>query len=227
MIDAGPSYQAAEGLSAAELSTYLVACGWSARPSRVDGISIFSNDIRGASQAVEFILPVKPGFDDEQRRIADALRSKIGRSSSAQSTSRIEARPWATTEVGRIEMSTRTRRSDPKFVLAYDRGMLRSAFVSLFLECHCRAKEERSFTLQGLAKTLGKNKAEVSRWFKSEPNWTISTIAHIAHALNLELQIRAVDKAVSPNPKPCSHDESSRDAWTQHSASHSRNSGWD
>lgn len=75
MIDAGPSLKAAEGLRATDLLAYLVGNGWSARPSRVDGVSILSKDIPGADRAAEFILPVKPGFDEEQRRIADALRT--------------------------------------------------------------------------------------------------------------------------------------------------------
>jgi hypothetical protein len=75
MIDAGPSLRAAEGLGATELLNYLVANGWSARPSRVDGISILSKRVPDADRAAEFILPVKPGFDEEHRRVADALRT--------------------------------------------------------------------------------------------------------------------------------------------------------
>src|SRR4051794_1485574 len=75
MIDAAPSMRAARGLSTAELLKYLLANGWSVRPSRVDGMSIVSKDIPGADRAAEFILPVKPGFDEEQRRVADALRT--------------------------------------------------------------------------------------------------------------------------------------------------------
>jgi hypothetical protein len=75
MIDAGPSHHAAAGLTGAALVSYLVGKGWSARPSRIDGISVFAKNIQGSEQPVEFILPVKPGFVDEQRRIADALRA--------------------------------------------------------------------------------------------------------------------------------------------------------
>ena len=75
MIDAGPSLRAAEGLSAAEVLTYLVSRGWTARPSRVDGISILSKAVQGADRPAEFILPINPEFDEEQRRIADALRT--------------------------------------------------------------------------------------------------------------------------------------------------------
>jgi Ca2+-binding RTX toxin-like protein len=75
MIDAGPSLQAAEGLSGAQLLTYLVAKGWTARPSRVEGVSILSREMAGADRPAEFILPIAPGADDEQRRVADALRT--------------------------------------------------------------------------------------------------------------------------------------------------------
>jgi hypothetical protein len=74
MIDAGPSLKAAEGLSSTDVIAYLVGNGWSARPSRVEGISILSKAVQGAEKPAELILPVKPGFEEEERRIADALR---------------------------------------------------------------------------------------------------------------------------------------------------------
>jgi hypothetical protein len=75
MIDAGPSLQAAERISAPGLIRYLGATGWNARPSRVPGISIFSKQVAGADQPILFILPTISGFSDEIRRIADALRA--------------------------------------------------------------------------------------------------------------------------------------------------------
>lgn len=86
-----------------------------------------------------------------------------------------------------------TKKSDPKFVMAYDRAMLRSAFVSLFWRVIVDQKK-KGFTLVALAKKLSTNKAEVSRWFKGDPNWTVNTIASIAHALDLELRVEAVDR---------------------------------
>jgi len=75
MIDAEPSLRAARGLTGSALATYLLQRDWSARPSRVKGISILSKDVAGSDQTVEFILPIGAGFTDEQLRIADALRS--------------------------------------------------------------------------------------------------------------------------------------------------------
>jgi hypothetical protein len=88
-----------------------------------------------------------------------------------------------------------SRKTDPKFIRAYDRGLLRSAFVSLFWSVITeRRKRDASFTLQGLAKKLSANKAEVSRWFRGDPNWTVNTIANLATALDLELHIEARER---------------------------------
>ena len=75
MIDAGPSLRAAEGLPAPVLASYLRSVGWSARPSRVSGVTILSKMLPGADEPIHIILPEKPGFSDEQRRVADALRT--------------------------------------------------------------------------------------------------------------------------------------------------------
>jgi hypothetical protein len=75
MIDAEPSLRAAEGLPASALLTYLRAAGWTAKPSRIDGIAIVSKTIPGAEEPIVVILPEVPGFGDEHRRVADALRT--------------------------------------------------------------------------------------------------------------------------------------------------------
>jgi hypothetical protein len=75
MIDAGPSLRAAEGLPATALLTYLRSTGWMAEPSRVEGVAILSKTFPGAEEPIVFILPEVPGFGDEQRRVADALRT--------------------------------------------------------------------------------------------------------------------------------------------------------
>lgn len=75
MIDAQPSLRAAEGLSGSEVAAYLLSKGWAASPSRVKGFSIFSKKIEGPDELIEIVLPITKGFDEEQRRIADALRT--------------------------------------------------------------------------------------------------------------------------------------------------------
>jgi hypothetical protein len=75
VIDSAPSLRAAASLSSRALANYLGSKGWAARPSKIQGISIFSKRLRGASEPVEFILPVGAGLPDEDRRVADALRT--------------------------------------------------------------------------------------------------------------------------------------------------------
>ena len=89
-----------------------------------------------------------------------------------------------------------TKRNDPKFELAYQRGWLRSSFVSLFWAVISeRKKQPGGFTLLGLAKAIGSSKHEVSRWFNGDPNWTLNTIANLAHALDVELIVQARDRS--------------------------------
>lgn len=89
------------------------------------------------------------------------------------------------------------KRSDIKYVRAYDRGMLRSAFLSLFWGVIMERKKRGGFTLQALAIILGTNKGEVSRWFNGDPNWTINTIANLANALDVDIQVQAIDRKTS------------------------------
>src|SRR6185437_3564495 len=87
-------------------------------------------------------------------------------------------------------------KSDPKFTLAYERGMLRSAFKSLFWAIITeRKKLPGGFTLNQLARAISTSKHEVSRWFTGDPNWTLNTVAGLANALDVEIQIQAVDRA--------------------------------
>jgi len=93
-------------------------------------------------------------------------------------------------------MSMKARKSDPKFLLAYDRGMLRSAFKSLFWGIISEKKKQSGgFTLKNLAQDTSTSKHEVSRWFSGDPNWTINTVANLANALNVELRISAIDRS--------------------------------
>jgi hypothetical protein len=122
MINALPSLKLAETLSGAALADYLVRNGWSEHPSRVEGISILSRPFGRSAKTVELILPVVPGFIDENRRVADALRTveategrpmksivdDVHRLMTAQSTGP-EVRPRQGTERRRIRRS-RTKR---------------------------------------------------------------------------------------------------------------------
>jgi hypothetical protein len=80
-------------------------------------------------------------------------------------------------------------------MLTYDRGMLRSAFLSLFWSVIADKKKNETFTFQSLVKALGTDKGKVSKWFNGDPNWTVNTIAGLAHALDLELHISATERS--------------------------------
>ena len=56
-------------------------------------------------------------------------------------------------------------------------------------------RKHGKYPLSELAKALGRNKGEVSRWFSGNaPNWTVGTIAEVAYALDLQIRIEAVDR---------------------------------
>jgi hypothetical protein len=77
----------------------------------------------------------------------------------------------------------------------YDRHMARSMFVSLFWNIIAFKKKHGGFSLKTLASKIGVNKSSPSRWFSSkQPNWTIDTIADIASALDVDIEIRARDR---------------------------------
>jgi hypothetical protein len=89
-----------------------------------------------------------------------------------------------------------TDRAASREVRAYDRAMLRAEFASLFWAAIMEKRKSGKFTLVGLAKALGKNKGEVSRWFSPDaPNWTLGTVAEIAYALDLQIHVEARDRS--------------------------------
>jgi len=87
-------------------------------------------------------------------------------------------------------------RAASREVRAYDRAMLRAQFASLFWAAIMEKRKSGKFTLLGLAKALGKNKGEVSRWFSGDaPNWTLGTVAEVAYALDLQIHVEARDRS--------------------------------
>lgn len=85
--------------------------------------------------------------------------------------------------------------STPEILLRdFDRGMLRSGFVSLFAGIMMAKKRSKGFTFQKLADALGVDKSSVSRDFRGDPNWTVNKIADLANALDVEISIQARDR---------------------------------
>ena len=92
--------------------------------------------------------------------------------------------------------SNSTSRAASREVRSYDREMLRAQFASLFWAAIVEKRKHGKYPLSDLAKALGKNKGEVSRWFSSgAPNWTLGTIAEIAYALDLQITVEAKDRS--------------------------------
>ena len=75
----------------------------------------------------------------------------------------------------------------------YDRAMLRSAILSVFWAAISHRKSNEKYTFQELADRLGVNKSVISKWFSDDPNWKTNTMADIAGALNLDIQMFARD----------------------------------
>ncbi len=74
--------------------------------------------------------------------------------------------------------------------------MLRAAVVSLFWNIVSYKRKRDGFSLKLLAEKLGVDKSSPSRWFSDDrPNWTVNTIADIADALNVDIEVRATDRA--------------------------------
>jgi transcriptional regulator with XRE-family HTH domain len=91
-------------------------------------------------------------------------------------------------------MPTKNSDRHTELLRNFDRGMLRSAFASLFWAV-ISERRKRGFKLKELADALDCDKSQVSRWFSNEPpNWQIDTIADVAGALNLDLRVEGVDR---------------------------------
>ena len=100
-------------------------------------------------------------------------------------------------------MWTRIPKSRDRLLLAYDREMLRSAFVSLFWSIISRKNRHGGFPLKTLADKIGVHKSAPSRWFSGRhTNWTVNTISDIANALDLDLEIRAHDRKTGETYTP-------------------------
>jgi hypothetical protein len=74
MIDASRSLELAGKINSQRLLDYLLHLGWTIEHSAVEGWAILSTSIPGTGDQVELLFPVRPGFPDERRRVADALR---------------------------------------------------------------------------------------------------------------------------------------------------------
>jgi hypothetical protein len=73
-------------------------------------------------------------------------------------------------------------------------------------------KQNGTFSVKDFVALLPRgDKGKVSKWFNGDPNWTLNTIGTIAHALNVELRVEAVDRSTGIVFTPAGvQDEASR-----------------
>lgn len=91
-------------------------------------------------------------------------------------------------------MKRRKKEVDDQFMRDFDRGLLRGAFVSAFWSVIQVRKKEDGLTLKAIADRLGVDKSAVSRWFASEPNWELNTVADIAGSLDVDVTVEFTDR---------------------------------
>lgn len=99
---------------------------------------------------------------------------------------------------------------DAKMLKEVDREVYRTALVSLFWSIiQDRKAQPGGYRMQDLARELGIDKSQVSRWFSDIPNWEANTVADIANALGVELRVEAYDRttgkqftAAGSDPEP-------------------------
>lgn len=77
----------------------------------------------------------------------------------------------------------------------YRRNLLRAEFQSLFWAAFLEKKRKSGLKLSELAERLGIHKSYVSRSFSSPPNWQVDKISDFADALDLQLEVRAIDRS--------------------------------
>jgi hypothetical protein len=80
-------------------------------------------------------------------------------------------------------------------IKTYNRTLLGHALVSLFKAAIRERRKRGKFALQELADAAEIDKAKISRDFAGSPNWRLSTVADVAEALGLDLEITARDRA--------------------------------
>ncbi|MBB2158273.1 helix-turn-helix transcriptional regulator [Gluconacetobacter diazotrophicus] len=85
----------------------------------------------------------------------------------------------------------------------YNRGMLRGGLVSLFWSVISERRKRESFTFSEFARRVDVDKSAVSRWFNAPPpNWTLDTVADIGAALDVDIELVAVDRRTGQKYTP-------------------------
>ena len=75
----------------------------------------------------------------------------------------------------------------PEYALAYYSERLRNRIFSAVLEAFVHESEQGNITKALLARRIGKEPAQVSRWFSGPSNWTLDTISLLLLGIGAEL----------------------------------------
>jgi transposase-like protein len=79
-------------------------------------------------------------------------------------------------------------REIPKHKLAYFRARLRNRIYDLVVSEFARQQEMTGATKADLARRIGRDPAQLTRWLSSPSNWTLDTISDLMTAMGTEPQ---------------------------------------
>lgn len=83
----------------------------------------------------------------------------------------------------------------PNGKLAYFRARMSNRLHSLILDLFVRLEKEKKLTRAQLATRIGKNPAQITRWFASPGNWEADTLSDLLLGMGCELQFSASELA--------------------------------
>ncbi len=76
----------------------------------------------------------------------------------------------------------------------HDRDFIKSMFQSAFWAVIQSRRADGAYKLNELAAAMGQHKSTVSRWFMDPaPNWHVATMADMARALGVTIEVRLID----------------------------------
>jgi len=102
-------------------------------------------------------------------------------------------------------MSPMKKTSEPERIisaadLAYHNQSLRNDIFGKVLQAFAQEAEAGRITKAAVARRLGKDPAQISRWFSGPSNWTLDTVSDLLAALEAKLRSDVVFSRDLPRP---------------------------
>lgn len=113
-------------------------------------------------------------------------------------------------------------RKQKKIEREFNREMLRSSIVSVFLTALKEKKDRDSYSFADLARDMKTSKSVVSRWFYGTPNWTLNTVSDLCEVLGLELEVKAKDRSTGEIYTDHGLEKQTQDVGNRYNASYRR-----